>query len=61
MLSERDKAVVAEMCRTGMDLDVLKRSFPQFDSFDIETVYQEEHNFILDGNSFDVKISCNCS
>jgi len=31
MLSERDKAVVAQMCRTGMALDVLIESFPQFD------------------------------
>ena len=42
MLSEKDKAVVASMVRTGMGLDTLKRSFPQFDACDVESIYVEE-------------------
>lgn len=60
MLSERDKAVVAEMCRTGMALEVLKRSFPQFESSDIESIFNEQNREQSD-DSFDIKISCNCS
>ena len=60
VLSERDRAVVAEMCRTGMTLDVLKRSFPQFDPVDVETIYHELNNDQAE-DSFNVKISCNCS
>lgn len=60
MLLERDRAVVAEMCRTGMALDVLKKSFPQFDPVDVETIYHEQNNEQSEV-SFDIKISCNCS
>jgi len=60
VLSERDRAVVAEMCRTGMSLDVLKRSFPQFDSSAIEVVYHEQNRDKSD-DAFDIGISCNCS
>ena len=38
MLSEKDKAAVASMVRTGMSLDTLKRSFPQFDKTDVESI-----------------------
>lgn len=40
MLSEKDKAaVVAPMVRTGMGLDTLKKSFPQFNKADVESVF----------------------
>ena len=61
MLSEKDRAVVASMVRTGMTLEVLKRSFPQFDAADVESVYKEETNANVDDLSEDIKISCNCS
>jgi len=61
MLSERDKAVVAEMCRTGMDLEVLKRSFPQFDSNDVEKIYGEQHESDSESYDEEIRISCNCS
>ena len=38
----KDEAVVASMVRTGMSLDTLKRSFPQFDGADVEKGYMEE-------------------
>lgn len=60
MLSERDRAVVAEMCRTGMALDVLKMSFPQFDASDVEQIYNEQHKNSADDFE-EIKISCNCS
>lgn len=60
MLSDRDKAVVAEMCRTGMALEVLKQSFPQFDSSEVEEVYFELSKEQIK-SSFEIEISCNCS
>lgn len=60
MLSEKDKSIVSEMCRTGMSLDVLKKSFPQFSSEDVEAVFVEQS-----GNQgyedIDITISLNCS
>ncbi len=61
MLSEKDKAVVASMVRTGMSLDTLKRSFPQFDKADVESVYMEEKKMNADELAEEIKISCNCS
>ena len=61
MLSERDRAVVAEMCRTGMVLEVLKKSFPQFDAEDIEKIYWENHAMDKMEMEEEMKISCNCS
>lgn len=63
MLSEKDKAVVASMVRTGMSLEVLKMSFPKFDAADIEAVYKEEKRMEeLDAQTpVNVSISCNCS
>ena len=61
MLSEKDKAVVASMVRTGMSLDTLKRSFPQFDKTDVESVYAEEKKMSADELAEEMKISCNCS
>ena len=61
MLSEKDKAVVASMVRTGMSLDTLKRSFPQFDKTDVENVYAEEKKMSADELAEEIKISCNCS
>lgn len=60
MLSEKDRAVVAEMCRTGMSLEVLKKSFPKFDPVDLEVVFNEQNNDDSD-DDFEIKISCNCS
>ncbi|MCQ2080931.1 MAG: hypothetical protein MJZ11_04685 [Lachnospiraceae bacterium] len=61
MISEKDKAVVASMVRTGMSLDTLKRSFSQFDAKDIEDIYTEETSLKTDESLEDIKISCNCS
>lgn len=61
MLSEKDKAVVASMVRTGMSLDTLKRSFPQFDKTDVESVYAEEKKMSADELAEEIYISCNCS
>lgn len=61
MLSEKDKAVVASMVRTGMSLDTLKRIFPQFDACDVESVYAEEKKMSADELPEEIKISCNCS
>lgn len=61
MLSEKDKAVVASMVRTGMSLDTLKRSFTQFDKTDVESVYAEEKKMSADELAEEIKISCNCS
>lgn len=61
MLSERDRAVVAEMCRTGMVLEVLKKSFPQFDAGDIEMIYWENHAMDKMEMEAEINISCNCS
>jgi len=60
MLSERDKSIVYSMCMTGMSLDILKKSFPQFDGEDVEAVYKE----YIDKDSCvteSIVISCNCS
>lgn len=40
-MSDRDKAVVTAYCTTGMSLDTLIMSFPQFSKKDIESVYTE--------------------
>jgi len=60
MLSDRDKAVVYSMCQAGMTLNSLVKSFPQFDSIDIETVYNEYKNTET-VESEGISISCNCS
>lgn len=60
MISDKDRAVVAQMCRTGMELEVLKKSFPQFDVEDIEKIYAD-CNKETEDNSFEINISCNCS
>ena len=61
MISEKDKAVIASMARTGMSLDTLKISFPQFDAKDIEKIYADEQKMTADEPSEEIKISCNCS
>lgn len=61
MISEKDKAVVASMVRTGMSLDTLKRSFSQFEAKDIETIYADEKKMTADELAEEIKISCNCS
>lgn len=61
MLSDRDRAVVIEMCRTGMNLDVLKRSFPQFPGEDIEKLYEETLQRAENKANEEINISCNCS
>ena len=60
MLSERDKSVVYSMCQTGMALETLKISFPQFDFEDIKSVYEEyKKNSVIEAE--EITISCNCS
>ena len=66
MISDKDRAVVLEMCRTGMNLDVLIKCFPQFSTEDIELLYKEhlvsEERRNADGLSIErISISCNCS
>ena len=61
MISEKDKAVVASMVRTGMNLDTLKRSFPKFDVKDVEKIYADEMKMTKDDSAQEIKISCNCS
>ena len=61
MISEKDKAVVASMVRTGMNLDTLKRSFPQFDASDIEKIYAEENRMSQEELAEEIKSSYNCS
>lgn len=60
MLSEKDKSVIYSMCQTGMSLDTLNKSFPQFDFEDIKAVYE---NYKKDSGfePEEIKISCNCS
>ena len=60
MLSERDRSVIYSMCQTGMALDVLKISFPQFDFEDIKSVY-EEYQKDSRVEPEEIAISCNCS
>ena len=59
MISDKDRAVVLEMCRTGMNLEVLKKCFPQFEENDIEMLYNENksNKQVTEG----ISISCNCS
>lgn len=59
MLSEKDRAVICSMIRTGMSLDTLKACFPQFDAGDVETLYREEKK--MDYAVEKVTISRNCS
>lgn len=60
MISDRDRAVIESMCRTGMELDTVKGCFPKFSDEDIETVYNEVRNS-SHGDAPDIQISCNCS
>ena len=60
MLSDKDRAVVYSMCRTGMELSVLKMSFPQFDFEDIKKIY-EEYKSEGQSDAEEITISCNCS
>ena len=60
MVSDRDKAVIESMCKTGMDLETLKGCFPKFPEEDIEAIYLKE-NKIGRGDAPDIIISCNCS
>lgn len=61
MISDKDKAVIASMVRTGMSLDTLKISFPQFDAKDIENIYADEKETTVDVLADEIKISYNCS
>ncbi len=61
MLSDKDRAVVASMVRTGMSLETLKLSFPGFETVDLVNVYEEEHSRISEETVDEIEISCNCS
>lgn len=61
MLSEKDYAVVAEMARTGMNLDVLKKCFPKLDPADIEEVYYNENRERPVDFEEAITLKCNCS
>lgn len=60
MLSERDRAAIINMCQTGMSLDTLILSFPQFKADDIKAIYNEYINDTPIETS-SITISCNCS
>lgn len=48
------------MCQTGMALETLKISFPQFDFEDIKSVYEEyKKDSVIEAE--EITISCNCS
>lgn len=59
-MSEKDKAVVASMVRAGMSLEVLKKSFPQFNEKDVEQIFLEEKENDSDYTE-EIRLSCNCS
>lgn len=61
MLSDKDRAVVASMVRTGMSFETLKLSFPGYENADLVSVYEEEQSRISEEVSDEMKISCNCS
>lgn len=46
MLNERDESVVRSYARSGMCLDVLIKSFPQFTQEDITYAYKEEYGLL---------------
>lgn len=60
MLTEKDRAVVAQMCRTGMNLETLFKCFPKFKTEDLKAIFAEE-NRVHEDEPFDMNISCNCS
>lgn len=60
MISDRDKAVIESMCRTGMDLETLKGCFSKFSEEDVEEIYLRE-NQKRQNDAPDIIISCNCS
>ena len=41
MLSEKDRAVIGSYVGAGMNLEVLLKSFPQFQSADVKSVYEQ--------------------
>lgn len=59
MLSERDRSVISTYVRTNMSLEVLIKSFPQFDRSDIEEIYNMEKK--NNQSSDEITISINCS
>lgn len=61
MISEKDRAVVASMVRTGMSLDTLKRSFPKFDPSEVEAIFTEEKRMWSEESEEETSVSCNCS
>ena len=61
MISEKDKSVIDAYARTGMELDTLIASFPQFDRADVEAIYHNVHDTKSDTSDYDGKISINCS
>lgn len=60
-MTEKDKSVVASMVRTGMSVEVLKKSFPQFDADEVEKIYNDEKSLENDDSPNEIRLSCNCS
>lgn len=60
MLSEKDRAVVGSYVGAGMNLEVLLKSFPQFQSADVKSVY-EEYTRPSMNYADPMKVSMNCS
>lgn len=60
MLSEKDRAVVGSYVGAGMNLEVLLKSFPQFQSSDVKSVY-EEYTRPAMNYADPMQVSMNCS
>ena len=60
MLSEKDRAVVGSYVGAGMNLEVLLKSFPQFQSADVKSVYEEYTRPVMSYTE-PVQVSMNCS
>ena len=60
MLSEKDRAVIGSYVGAGMNLEVLLKSFPQFQSADVKSVYEEYTRPVINYTD-SVQVSMNCS
>lgn len=60
MLSEKDRAVIGSYVGTGMNLEVLLKSFPQFQSADVKSVYEEYTRPVINYTD-SAQVSMNCS
>ncbi len=59
-MNEQDSRAIENMCKTGMDLDVLYACFPAFPKEQIEKIFNEVKNKPEDDFKDNI-ISVNCS